>query len=263
MKCVIFAGGKGTRMSTYDDNTPKPLVTIGGKPIIWHIIKCYQYYGISDFIICLGYHQEKFKEYFSNLLLEENDIEISYKNREIKVLRGNNNELNISLIDTGLDTYTGGRLKRVEKYLTDDEFFLTYGDAVSDVDINQLYEYHKRKNKLITVTSIPRKESFGIIQSDDNDNVISFSEKKNIEEKRINAGFMVVNKKVLKYLNENSGPFETEILEKLTAEKEVAAFKFDGFWQCMDYRKEKDLLEGLIHENKAVWMKWDPKYKNN
>ena len=263
MKCVIFAGGKGTRMNAYDDPTPKPLVTIGGKPIIWHIIKSYQHYGITDFIICLGYHQEKFKEYFSNLLLEENDIEISYKNREIKVLKSDNKELNVTLIDTGPDTLTGGRLKRVEKYLTDDEFFLTYGDAVSDVDINKLYEFHKKKNKLITITSIPRIESFGIIQSDDNDNVVSFLEKKNKDDNRINAGFMVVNKKVLDYLNPDSGAFETEILERLSKEKEVAAYKFDGFWQCMDYRRDRDILEGLIRDGKALWMKWEEKYENN
>ena len=256
MKCVIFAGGKGTRMNSYEDPTPKPLVTIGGKPILWHIIKIYENYGIKDFIICLGYKQEKFKEYFNNLLLEENDLQISFKDRKINVLKNNIKDLNISLIDTGEDTLTGGRLKRVEKYLDEDEFLLTYGDAVSDININDLIKYHKEKNKLITITSVPRKESFGVIQSDDNDNVISFKEKSQQDSKRINAGFMVVNKKVLNLLNDNSEAFETEVLEKLSQQKEVAAYKYNGFWQCMDYRRERDYLDDLIRNNKAPWIKW-------
>ena len=256
MKCVIFAGGKGTRMNSYEDPTPKPLVTIGGKPILWHIIKIYENYGIKDFIICLGYKQEKFKEYFNNLLLEENDLQISFKYRQISVLKNNFRDLNISLIDTGEDTLTGGRLKRVEKYLDEDEFLLTYGDAVSDININDLIKYHREKNKLITITSVPRKESFGVIQSDDNDNVIGFAEKSNQDSKRINAGFMVVNKSVLNLLNENSEAFETEVLEKLSREKEVAAYKYNGFWQCMDYRRERDYLDDLIRNNKAPWIKW-------
>lgn len=255
MKCVIFAGGKGSRISAYGDDTPKPLITIGGKPIIWHIIKIYEHYGIKDFIICLGYKQEKFKEYFSNLLLQQNDLSISFKTKQINLLSNKLSDLNISLIDTGEDTLTGGRLKRIEKYIGNDEnFLLTYADAVSDVNIDDLINYHKANKKLVTVTSVLRKENFGIIKLADDNSVIKFQEKAEGDSKRINAGYMVVNRKVFDLLNENSGSFEKEILEPLTNQREVAAYLYNGFWQCMDYRHERDYLEELICTNKASWI---------
>lgn len=255
MKCVIFAGGKGSRISTYGDDTPKPLITIGGKPIIWHIIKIYEHYGIKDFIICLGYKQERFKEYFSNLLLQQNDLSISFKTKQINLLSNKLSDLNISLIDTGEDTLTGGRLKRIEKYIGDDEdFLLTYADAVSDVNINDLINYHKANKKLVTVTSVLRKENFGIIKLAEDNSVIKFQEKAEGDSKRINAGYMVVNRKVFDLLNENSGSFEKEILEPLTNQREVAAYLYNGFWQCMDYRHERDYLEDLICNNQASWI---------
>ncbi len=256
MKCVIFAGGYGTRIKTENDNTPKSLVTIGDDPIILHILKIYYKYGIKDFILCLGYGQEKFKEYFIDLINRNSDLEISYKDKRIKILKDNFLDFNISLIDTGVDTLTGGRLKRVEKYLqNEEEFLLTYGDAVSDVNITNLINHHHSKNKLITITSVKRKENFGVIKFDEDNNVISFNEKAGEDAKWINAGFMVVNKKVLDYLTPDSGPFEKEVLEKLTPLKQVSAYLHEGFWQCMDNQTERAYLHKLITNNEAPWLK--------
>lgn len=255
MKCVIFAGGKGSRISAYGDDTPKPLITIGGKPIIWHIIKIYEHFGIKDFIICLGYKQEKFKEYFTNLLLEENDLNISFKNNKVNILSDRFIDLNISLIDTGRETLTGGRLKKIEKYIGDDEeFLLTYGDAVSDVNINDLIKFHHQHNKLVTITSVLKKENFGVLKIDNDSNVMQFSEKGVADAKRINAGFMVVNRRIFNYLSENSGAFEKEILEPLSSINEVVAYLYNGFWQCMDYRHEREYLEDLVNSNQASWI---------
>ena len=198
---------------------------------------------------------EKFKEYFTNLLIEENDLSISFKDRKVDVINNKLSDLNISLVDTGLESLTGARLKKIEKYIGEDEdFLLTYGDAVSDINIDELIKFHKKNNKLLTITSVQRKENFGILDVDINNNVTSFKEKSETNSKRINAGFMVVNKKIFNLLNENSGAFEKEVLEPLTNNKEVSAFLYDGFWQCMDYRHERDYLEELINKNQASWI---------
>lgn len=257
MKCVIFAGGRGNRIRTYNDDTPKPLITIGEKPIIWHIMRIYYYYGIKDFIICLGYKQEKFKQYFLDMFNYKKDFELRFGDNELKVLNDYLEDINVSLIDTGLDTLTGGRLKRIEKYLGDDEeFLLTYGDAVSDVDINELIDFHKKNGKLITITTVKKKETFGIIDIDDNNVLTSFREKSDKEANNINGGFMVINRKVLDDLNIDSNSFEKEVLEKYTNKGEVSAFVHKGFWQCMDYQSEREFLNNLIKENKAPWIKW-------
>ncbi len=257
MKCVIFAGGLGNRIKTSNDETPKPLLTIGENPIIWHIIKIYQSYGIKDFIICLGYKQEMFKKYFINQASYENDICISYKNGEIKTLNNDFSDLNISLINTGKNTLTGGRLKRVEKYLENEEnFLLTYGDAVSDVNISKLIEYHNEKKKLVTITAVKRKENFGVLKLDEENNICDFSEKKATTE-YINAGFMVVNKKVLDYLEKNSASFEKEVLEKLVKENQLSAYTHNGFWQCMDNQHQREMLKKMIEDNEAPWISWE------
>lgn len=257
MKCVIFAGGKGNRIKTEGMHIPKPLVKIGDEPIIWHIMKFYSYYGIKDFIICLGYEQLEFKKYFIDLMNKSQDIELDFKNNKIKSLNNINDEWNITLVDTGLETLTGGRLKRIEKYLDDkeDSFFLTYADAVSDVDINELYKFHKKNDKLATITVVKKKERFGIVELENGD-VKKFREK-NIENNEwINAGFMVINKKVLSYLNDNSATFEKEILERLTNDNELSAYNHEGFWQCMDYQSEREFLNTLLKKGEAKWMVW-------
>lgn len=261
MKCVIFAGGKGSRLRNAYDDTPKPLCKIGNNPIIWHIIKIYEYYGIKDFIICVGYEQHKFKEYFLNMLNYDNDIKIDYKTGKINILTDRIDDINIYVVDTGLETKTGGRLKRIEKYLDNEDFLLTYGDAVSDVNIDNLIKFHYKRKNLITITTVKAKERFGIVETNENQ-VTSFNEKKESKERRINGGFMVVNKKVLEMLNENSESFEEEVLEKLAKENQIGAYQHNGFWQCMDYQYERELLTNMINNGSAPWMKWRKNEKN-
>ena len=198
MKCVIFAGGKGNRIRTYNDDTPKPLITIGDEPIIWHIMRIYYSYGIKEFIICLGYKQERFKQYFLDMFNYKKDFELSFGENEIKILNDYMDDIKVSLIDTGLETQTGGRLKRIEKYLGEEDIFLlTYGDAVSDVDINELIKFHKNNKKKVTITTVKKKETFGIIDIDNNNVLTSFREKPDVEANNINGGFMVVSKEIL------------------------------------------------------------------
>ena len=258
MKCVIFAGGKGSRIKLESDTTPKPLVTVGDMPIVWHIMKMYYHYGVKDFILCLGYKQEDFKKYFLDLMNQKKDISINFKNQELKVLNNNSEDWNITLVDTGLNTLTGGRLKRIEKYLDDDDdsFFLTYADAVSDIDIKDLYEFHKKQKTLATITVVKREERFGVVELEDT-NVKYFREKFLKEDEWINGGFMVVNKEVLKYLTPDSASFEKEILEKLVEKKQLSAYKHLGFWQCMDFQSEREYLNKLVKANKAPWKVWE------
>lgn len=258
MKCVIFAGGKGSRIKLESDTTPKPLVTVGDMPIVWHIMKMYYHYGVKDFILCLGYKQEDFKKYFLDLMNHKKDISINFKNQELKILNNNSEDWNITLVDTGLNTLTGGRLKRIEKYLDDDDdsFFLTYADAVSDIDIKDLYEFHKKQKSLATITVVKREERFGVVELEDT-NVKYFREKFLKEDEWINGGFMVVNKEVLKYLTPDSASFEKEILEKLVKNKQLSAYKHLGFWQCMDFQSEREYLNKLIKADKAPWKVWE------
>ena len=234
MKCVIFAGGKGSRIKTDSDTTPKPLVKVGDKPIIWHIMKIYSYYGIKDFVICLGYRIDLFKEFFNSL----------------------DEDWNVELVDTGLESCTGARLKKVEKYIDEDEFALTYADAVSDININDLIKYHKRHKKLLTISVFKAKERFGIFEIKNN-KIQSFREKELRENEWINGGYMIVNKKVFDYLTEESGPFESEIFKRYMESNNLIAYKYDGFWQCMDYRDEQRYLNKLIKNKKDVWRKWN------
>lgn len=258
MKCVIFAGGKGSRIKLESDTTPKPLVTVGDMPIVWHIMKMYYHYGVKDFILCLGYKQDDFKKYFLDLMNQKKDISINFKNQELKVLSNNSEDWNITLVYTGLNTLTGGRLKRIEKYLDDDDdsFFLTYADAVSDIDIKDLYEFHKKQKTLATITVVKREERFGVVELEDT-NVKYFREKFLKEDEWINGGFMVVNKEVLKYLTPDSASFEKEILEKLVENKQLSAYKHLGFWQCMDFQSEREYLNKLIKADKAPWKVWE------
>ncbi len=234
MKCVIFAGGRGSRIRTDEDFTPKPLVKIGDMPIIWHVMKIYSYYGIKDFIICLGYRIDLFKEFFRTV----------------------NEDWNIKLIDTGLHTCTGGRLKKIEKYIDEDEFALTYADAVSDIDIGDLIEFHKKHKKLLTLSVFKSKERFGIFEIKNN-KIKNFREKELRECEWINGGYMIVNKKIFNYLNKDSGPFESVLIQRLMETNDVIAYQYDGFWQCMDYRDEQRLLNNLIKNKKDVWRKWN------
>ncbi len=233
MKVVILAGGFGTRLSEYTDNIPKPMVPIGGKPIIEHIMDIYSRFGHNEFYIALGYKGEVIKNHFKN-----------FKNKDWK----------INLIDTGADTFTGGRLKRMQKYFSNENFLLTYGDGISNIDINELVEFHESHNKMVTISAVRPPARFGAL-SLDGSNVIKFKEKKQLGESWINGGFFVMNSKFFNFLAGDKTVLEKDPLEKMTELKELKAFKHEGFWQCMDHKLDKDYLDQLIIEKKAPWIK--------
>tara|TARA_Y100001970_G_C14060714_1_gene764030 strand:+ start:408 stop:1106 length:699 start_codon:yes stop_codon:yes gene_type:complete len=232
MKVVILAGGFGTRLSEYTDSIPKPMVPIGGKPIIEHIMGVYANYGHKDFYIALGYKGEIIKKHFENF----------------------KKEWNINLIDTGSDTLTGGRLKRLNKYLKDDDFLLTYGDGISDIDINQLIKFHKDHGKLVTISAVRPPARFGSLSLKGSD-VLKFKEKTQLGESWINGGFFVMKPKFIDLINDDKTVLESKPLEKVTDLKEIKAFKHEGFWQCMDHKLDKDLLDQMVKEKKAPWIK--------
>ena len=232
MKVVILAGGFGTRLSEYTDTIPKPMVPIGGKPIIEHIMEYYSKFGHNEFYIALGYKGEVIKKYFSNFT----------KNWKI------------NLINTGADTLTGGRLKRLENFLIKETFLLTYGDGISNIDINELIKFHENHNKMVTISAVRPPARFGALSLKGSD-VIKFKEKTQLGESWINGGFFVINPKFLKLIKGDDTILEKEPLEQVTSLKEIKAFKHEGFWQCMDHKLDKDHLEKLIIENKAPWLK--------
>ena len=233
MKVIILAGGFGTRLSEYTDTIPKPMVPIGGKPIIEHIMDIYSNFGHKEFYIALGYKKIVIKNYFKN-----------YKNKSWE----------INLIDTGSDTLTGGRLKRMEKYLSNETFLMTYGDGISDIDINELIKFHKDHKKMVTISAVRPPARFGSL-SLNGSNVIKFKEKKQLGESWINGGFFVINPDFLNFLTGDKTVLEKEPLEKVTELKELMAYKHEGFWQCMDHKLDKDYLDQLIIEKKATWIK--------
>lgn len=258
MKVVLFAGGLGTRISEETDAKPKPMVEIGGKPILWHIMKIYSHQGFNDFIICLGYKGYIIKEYFMHYFLHNSDITIDLGNNRVEVLGSNTESFKVTLVDTGLNTKTAGRLKQVEKYLNNEEFMLTYGDGVSDINLKELIVFHKKQNKIATVTAIQLDARFGGMDVNEKGTVISFREKAKDESKWINGGFFVLRPEVFKYLkgNMNDKMWEDEPLEKLTADNQLAAYKHKGFWKCMDALRDKIELENLWQTGQAKWKNW-------
>ncbi len=256
MKVVILAGGFGTRISEESQKLPKPMIEIGDKPILWHIIKEYSHYGFNEFIICLGYKQQIIKEYFSNYYLNNSDITFDMKNNDIIVHKTCSEPWKITLVDTGLYTMTGGRIKRIKEYIKDDTFLLTYGDGVCDINIKDLVKFHKSHKKLATVTAVQPGGKFGALSIDDSDKITSFVEKSKEDGGWINGGYMVLSTKVFDYLKDDSTVFEKEPLEKLAKEGQLVAYKYDGFWQCMDTLKDKNYLDKLLENNEAPWIKW-------
>ena len=255
MKAVILAGGYGTRLSEETISKPKPMVEIGGMPILWHIMKIYSSFHINDFIICLGYKGYMIKEYFSNYYLHMSDITFDMKTNEHIIHNNTSETWKITLIDTGIDTMTGGRLKKIKSYL-DDDFCMTYGDGVADVNIEKLIEFHKTHGCLATLTAIQPLQRFGILDINDNDQVISFKEKQNDKRTYINSGFFVLSPKVLEYIHDDES-FEKKPLEKLSRERQLKAFHHNGFWQCMDTLRDKNLLNDLWEQQKAPWKFWN------
>jgi glucose-1-phosphate cytidylyltransferase len=258
MKVVILAGGYGTRLSEETVNIPKPMIEIGGKPILWHIMKEYSYYGFNEFIICLGYKGNVVKNYFSNYFLNNSDVTFDFVNNETIYHKTETEPWKVTLIDTGLDTMTGGRIKRIKDYLIkDDEFLLTYGDGVCDVNIKDVVKYHKSQKAIATITAIKPGGKFGALTLNNNNQITSFIEKSRDDGGWINGGYMVLNKKIFDYLVSDSTILEKTPLETLAKEGKLFAYKYDGFWQCMDTLKDKNYLERLIETNNAPWKVWE------
>ena len=256
MKCVILAGGLGTRISEETDRVPKPMVQIGGKPLLWHIIKIYSHWGVNDFIICLGYRGYVIKEYFANYFLHMSDVTFDFrKGGAMEVIQNQVEPWRVTLVETGLETMTGGRLKRVLPLIGDDEAFcMTYGDGLSDVNIAAGIAAHKKAGKLATVTAVPPQQRFGLLQLD-GDTVSTFAEKPETEETWINGGFFVLSPQVGKYLKDDATIWERAPLEGLTRDGELNAYRHTGFWQPMDTLREKNMLEDLWVKG-APWKQW-------
>ena len=258
MKVVILAGGYGTRISEESHLKPKPMIEIGGKPIIWHIMKEYSYHGFNEFIICCGYKQHIIKEWFANYYLHNSDITFDFtNNNEMKVHSNVAEPWKVTLVDTGLNTMTGGRIKRIQPYVGNEPFMLTYGDAVADVDIKELIKFHESHGKIATITAVNVGQKFGVLEIDDDGRINKFREKDTFDGDVINAGYMVLNPKVFDYLEDDTTVFEKAPIESLAAEGELFAYKHDGFWQCMDTQRDRKLLEDMIAQGEAPWMQWE------
>lgn len=257
MKVVILAGGFGTRISEESHLKPKPMIEIGDMPILWHIMKQYLHYGFDEFIICAGYKQEVIKEWFANYFIHTSDITFDFsKGNEIIVHNKYSEPWKVTVVDTGLNTMTGGRLKRIKNYIDGETFLMTYGDGVSNVDITKLIEFHRQHGKLATISAVQPEGRFGYIDLD-NDTIRSFREKSEHDIGWINAGFMVLEPKVLDYIKDDTVMFEREPMEKIAAEGEMVCYKHYGFWQCMDTVRDKERLEKAWATGNAPWKVWE------
>ena len=257
MKAVILAGGFGTRLSEETIVKPKPMVEIGGKPIIWHIMKVYSKHGINDFIICCGYKGYMIKEYFANYLLHSSDVTINLKNGKIDIHENSAEPWRVKLVDTGESSGTGGRIKRVKKYLGDETFFMTYGDGVGNIDINKLLEFHKQQNTYATLTAVQPPGRFGAFTlSKDENKIAQFREKPKGDGAWVNGGFFVLEPEVINYIDNDEIFWEHEPLTKLAEDGQLSAYKHDGYWQSMDTLRDKHVLEELWLQNEAPWKIW-------
>ena len=260
MKVVILAGGFGTRISEESHLKPKPMIEIGGKPILWHIMKEYSAYGYYDFIICCGYKQHVIKEWFANYYLYNSDITFDFtKGNSVQIHSNETEPWKVTLVDTGYDTMTGGRIKRIQPYVEKETFMLTYGDAVADIDINRLVEFHQQHGKIVTITAVDIGQKFGVLKIGSGGKVDRFKEKDSSDGNVINGGYMVLNPEIFDYLEGDSTVFEKDPIEKLTCDGELMAYRHTGFWQCMDTQRDKMKLEEMIADGNAPWMTWDRK----
>lgn len=259
MQVVILAGGLGTRISEESQYKPKPMIELGGMPILWHIMKHYSHYGYNDFIICAGYKQNMIKEYFSNYFLHTSDItyDFTHGKNDMVVHRSIAEPWKITVVDTGLETMTGGRIKRVQPYIGNEPFLMTYGDGVCDVDIEKLVRFHKSHGKTATLTAVVLKQQKGVLDIGRDYAVKAFREKNLADGASINAGFMVLEPRIFDYLDGDNCVFEQEPLEKLARQGELMSYMHTGFWQCMDTAREKETLEKLWASGQAPWKVWD------
>lgn len=257
MKVVILAGGLGTRLSEETDVKPKPMVEIGGKPILWHIIKIYSNYGFNDFVICLGYKGYVLKEYFANYFLHQSDITINLKENKLVVHNCKAEPWKITLIDTGIHTNTGGRIKRVREYIGNETFMMTYGDGVADIDIMALLNFHKAHKRYATITSVQPTGRYGAMDIGEDDRVSSFVEKPKGDGSWVNGGFFVLEPQIFDYIDGDEIIWEKEPLENITRDKQLVAYKHKGFWKCMDTLRDKVELENLWKSGHAPWKIWE------
>ena len=257
MKVVLLAGGFGTRISEESHLKPKPMVEIGEKPILWHIMKLYSYYGFNEFVICAGYKQSVVKEWFKNYYINNCDVTFDFTKQNSTTIHNTMSEpWKVTVVDTGLNTMTGGRVKRIQQYIGDEPFLLTYGDGVSDVNINELINFHKKNNKILTMTAVSAGQKFGVLDVDDNDEVRAFREKNDNDGSLINAGFMVCEPKLFDYLEGDNTVLEKKPLETLANEQQLMAYRHTGFWHCMDTKRDMDQLEEMWQSGKAPWKLW-------
>jgi len=252
MKVVILAGGFGTRLSEFTDVVPKPMVTVGGMPIIWHIMNHYARFGHRDFVLALGYKSQIIRDYFLNYRSLNSNVTVDLKSGQVSFLGGDVPDWRVTMIDTGLETQTGGRLLRLREILGDDEFLMTYGDGVSNVDLNHLVEFHRASSAEVTVTAVRPTARFGEVEID-GDRVVKFSEKPRGSQGWINGGFFVMHPSFLDRIEGDSSVLEREPLERAAIAKKLAAYRHSGFWQCMDTKRDRDLLERLWADGSAPW----------
>lgn len=256
MKVVILAGGLGTRISEESHLRPKPMIEIGEQPILWHIMKIYSHYGFNEFVICLGYKQYMIKEFFSDYFLHTSDVTFDIANNEMTVHNNSSEPWKVTLVDTGLHTMTGGRIKRVKDYIGDETFFLTYGDGVADVDIAEELEFHKSHGKMVTMTAINVDQRFGVLDINSDGVIESFREKTKQDGGIINGGFMICEPEIINYIDDDTTVFEKKPLETVADMGELMAYRHTGFWQCMDTQRDKNKLEELWAGGNAPWKVW-------
>lgn len=257
MKVVILAGGLGTRISEESHLKPKPMIEIGGKPIMWHIMKYYSEFGFHDFVICLGYKQYMVKEFFADYFLHTSDVTIDLANNQMEVHNNYSEPWKVTLVDTGMYTMTGGRVKRIRDYIGDEPFMLTYGDGVCTVDLKALEEFHLEHGKIATITTVNIGQQKGVLDISDDNTIRSFREKVANDGAIINGGFMVLNPEIFDYLADDTTVFEQEPMQNLAKEGQLKSFYHDGFWQCMDTQREMQKLESLWASGQAPWKIWE------
>ena len=257
MKVLLLAGGLGTRLSEETDIRPKPMGEIGGKPILWHIMKIYSHFGYNDFVVLLGYKGYYIKEYFANYFLHQSDITIDLGNNKMEVHNNGSEPWRVTLLDTGLNTMTGGRILRAEKFIDNKPFLLTYGDGVADIDLNALINFHKKHGKTVTMTAVQPEGRFGALKTNSKDQVLSFMEKPKGDGSWINGGFFVCEPRILQYISDDETIFERDPLEKMATDGELYIYRHASFWQCMDTLRDKIKLNEMWNTGLAKWKIWN------
>lgn len=257
MKAVILAGGFGTRIAEESHMKPKPMIELGEQPILWHIMKYYASYGITEFVILAGYKQNKIKEYFANYFVYNSDVTFDLANNSMEVHKKNAENWKVTILDTGIDTMTGGRIKRAQELLRDEPFLLTYGDGVCDVDIDKLLAFHRGHGKIATITMVSIAQQKGVLTRNERGEIQSFREKEEGDAVLINGGYMVLNPEIFSYIEGDGTVFEKEPMHLLAEEGQLMGYEHKGFWQCMDTQREKRRLEELWASGKAPWKRWD------